>query len=187
MVKKQPSAFSLRQKKVTFLFDMNTTLDLSQFSKGLFLKQDGTWLHDGEPVIHQRLSELLHRCIKRRENGDLGVTTGRDWLSFKSEDAPLRIVSAKNLHGQQLLLSLSNETQYLLVPSSLALIVDQENQWRTAIIEQQLWARWTFNALQSITPLVENSDNEYALKLNPPIPIVQLKEHKNWSLTPSET
>jgi len=166
---------------------MNTTLDLNKFSKGLYLKQDGTWLHDGEPVIHQRLSHLLHRGIKRRPNGDLGVTTGRDWVTFESEDAPLRIVSAKNLHDQQLLLSLSNETQYILVPSAMALIIDKQNQWRSAIIEQHLWARWTRNALQSIIPLVEKNKEAYFLKLNPHITIVELQIKQNWCLSPGNS
>ena len=85
---------------------MDNSLDLTQSSKGLFLKKDGVWLHDGTPVVHHRLSQLLHRCIKRRNNGDLGVTTGRDWLSFQSEDAPLRILSAQIVNEQQLQLSL---------------------------------------------------------------------------------
>ena len=131
---------------------MDNSLDLTQFSKGLFLKKDGVWLHDGTPVVHHRLSQLLHRCIKRRNNGDLGVTTGRDWLSFQSEDAPLRILGAQIVNEQQLQLSLSNQTRYLVVPSALALIIDPKNQWRTAIVEQQLWARWTRKALQAITP-----------------------------------
>ena len=94
---------------------MTDTLNLKDFQKGLYLNKDGAWYHDGDLVRHQRLSNLLHRCIKRKTDGGVGVTTGRDWLDIQCEDAPLRVIQVENIHGQ-LRLTLSNETKYLLSP-----------------------------------------------------------------------
>ena len=166
---------------------MNNELDLTNFNKGLFLKRDGAWLHDGDLVRHERLSLLLHRCIKRKDTGELGVTTGRDWLTFESEDAPLRVMSVQNLHGQQLELSLSNDTRFLLAPADHALIIDQHDQWRTAIADQQLWARWTRNALQSILPIVQQVDDTYTLQLEPKVSIFQCSSKINWQGIPGRS
>ena len=67
---------------------------------------------------------------------------------------------------------------------NLALVVDADDQWRTAIAEQQLWARWSRNALQAIMPYVKEDAGEYKLELNPSIPITTLQTQKNWAEAP---
>ena len=56
---------------------------------GLYLRADGTWLHDGQEVTHARLAALLHRSIAVDPAGGFLVTTGRDRLPFACEDTPL--------------------------------------------------------------------------------------------------
>lgn len=163
---------------------MNEELQLKKLNKGLFLKQDGAWLHDGDLVSHPRLAQLLHRCIKRKDTGELGVTTGRDWLPFECEDAPLRVMSVKHLHGSQLELLLSNRTRFLMVPADHALVIDPHDQWRTGVTDQRLWARWTRKALQSIQPLVEQIDDQFILQLQPSIKITQCTTPLNWQNDP---
>ncbi|MBL92685.1 MAG: hypothetical protein CMH56_12845 [Myxococcales bacterium] len=163
---------------------MSNTLNLQDFHKGLYLNKDGAWYHDGDLVRHERLSNLLHRCIKRKTDGGVGITTGRDWLDIQCEDAPLRVLQVENLHGQ-LRLTLSNETKFLLSPHPQALVVDADDQWRTAIVEQQLWARWSRNALQAILPHVMESNGQYQLDLVPSLPIHKIEAPLNWSEAPT--
>ena len=165
---------------------MSTQLDLTTFPKGLFLNQKGVWFHDGDEVRHERLSQLLHRSIKRKADGGIGVTTGRDWLDIRCEDAPLRVVQATNLHGQ-LQLTLSNETRCLMSPHPNALVVDANDLWRTGIPEQHLWARWSRNALQAILPYVQETDGHYRLEMVPPLPIRKLQSPLDWSKAPGDS
>ena len=115
------------------------------------------------------------------------MTTGKDWLTFESEDAPLRVMSVQHLYQQQIKLSLSNDTHFLLVPADQALVIDAQDQWRTAITDQQLWARWTRNALQSILPLIHQEGDLYTLRLVPPIQISQCTSQINWQGRPGHS
>lgn len=125
----------------------------------LALARDGRWLHDGDPIRHARLSALLDRCVSRDEEGRLMVTTGRDRLLFTSEDAPLRIKTARVDDGRLIQVVRDGREEPLTAAS--ALCVDEDGRFRSRVTgprEGTFWALWERPAAQALMPLLEESD-----------------------------
>lgn len=134
---------------------MRLTVDPGLESGALSLDREGRWRHDGDLIRHARLSALLDRSIARDEEGGLMVTTGRDRLPFTSEDAPLRVKTAR-LQGDGLLQVLRDDRELPLTKES-ALCIDEEGRVRTRVEGPRggtFWALWERPATQALMPLL---------------------------------
>lgn len=129
---------------------------------GLFLCGDGTWLHDGDPVTHPRLADLLHASIARDTDGQLCVTTGRDRLPFTCEDLPLRVLWVEQ-NPDGVMMHLSNGREELLDPGTL--VVDRDHRWR-CLTSAGLGARFSRPAqLQLMDSVEEDTQGEFMLRV----------------------
>ncbi len=129
---------------------------------GLYLRADGTWLHDGQEVTHARLAALLHRSIAVDPAGGFLVTTGRDRLPFACEDTPLRVLGATIQPDHVVRLELSHGQSQPLVVESLT--VDPDASWR-CVSQDGLPARFTRAAVLSLAPAVDQQGGMYVLRL----------------------
>jgi hypothetical protein len=118
-------------------------------TSGLYLLADGTWLHDGDRVEHERLCALLHRSVALAADGTVVVTTGRDVLPFGFEDLPLRVLS---IHAPPLRAVLSNERTEPLRAAQLEVDPNGSLRMRTST---GLWARVTRQAQLQLAPWLE--------------------------------
>jgi len=129
---------------------------------GLYLRADGTWLHDGQEVTHARLSALLHHSIAVDPAGGWMVTTGRDRLPFACEDTPLRVLAATIQPEDVVALTFSNGQSQPLVVASLT--VDPDASWR-CVSREGLPARFTRAAVLSLAHAVDEQGGMYVLRL----------------------
>lgn len=134
---------------------MRLSVDPGLESGALSLDREGRWRHDGDVIRHARLAALLDRCIARDEEGRLIVTTGRDRLPFTSEDAPLRVKTAR-VEGGRLIQVLRDDREIPLTQDS-ALCMDDDGRVRTRVEGPRgglFWALWERPATQALMPLL---------------------------------
>lgn len=125
----------------------------------LRLSQDGRWFHDGDPIRHARLCALLDRSVAHDEQGRLIVTTGRDRLPLVSDDAPLRIKTARAGDGP--LIQVVRDGREEPLTSTSALCIDEDGRVRSRVTGPRgglLWALWERPAVQALMPLLEEDD-----------------------------
>ena len=123
---------------------------------GLFLTRNGTWLHDGQEIRHQRLSALLHRSIGRAEDGQLTLSTGRGSTPFQCEDTPY-LVRACAIRDGDFILSLSDTTEEK-ADSGGSILVNAEGVMRVPVKKNQFWACLTTSAAQFLHDKLVSTD-----------------------------
>jgi hypothetical protein len=128
---------------------------------GIRLDERGQFWHDGEPVLHPAISRAWHRGLERAPDGRYLIRFGRDWAYVTVEDAPffVRRVSP-SVHGLQL--SLSNETQELLVPETLT--VSSEGVLYCLVSDGQR-ARFSRQGQADMAPFLRETDGGLGLEL----------------------
>jgi hypothetical protein len=114
---------------------------------GLFLARDGRWFHDGDPIRHERLAALLHRCLARDASGRVIVTTGRDVLPVACEDAPY-VVRTLSVDGARAELVLSDETREPI--GGRRFVVDANHRVRCPVKAGAFWAVLSRSATQTV-------------------------------------
>ena len=122
----------------------------------LRLDADGAWAHEGTPVRHRRLSLLLHRSIARGEAGELIVTTGRDRLPIRCDDAPYRVLTVRQQDDEWTLV-LSDESEEGLAPGS-ELLIDAAGRVRSRVKGDRFWALWSRGATQALMAAVDDEE-----------------------------
>jgi hypothetical protein len=149
-------------------------------SEQLVLRQDGRWSHDGQILRHERLSALLHRSIARDEEGRLMLTTGRDRLSFESEDAPYSVRTARVV-DDDLVLVLSDGSEERLAPGA-ELLIDEKGRVRSRVKGGAFWALWRKPATQALTASLEERQGELSLPLaGGRAPLVAIEGPRDWT------
>jgi hypothetical protein len=63
------------------------TLQRLRENSGLRLDGEGRFLHEGEPVEHERLALALHRGLHRAPDGRWATRLGADWAYVQVDDA----------------------------------------------------------------------------------------------------
>ncbi len=148
----------------------------------LALGKDGRWTHDGDPVRHARLSALLDRSVARDEAGHLMVTTGRDRLPFTSEDAPLRIKTAR-VHDDGLVQVHRDGREEPLTEAS-ALCIDDEGRLRSRVSGPRggiFWALWERPAVQALAPLLQDDGSAYVEVSSGRLDIAVVEASQDWT------
>lgn len=151
---------------------------------GLWLSRAGEWFHDDLPVRHVRLSNLLTRSIARDENGGLIVTTGRDRLPFRAEDAPL-VVRTIEFEDNHFRIQLSNGLEETLETNSY-LCMDGVGRIRSVVGHNSFWALWSRSATQALIGRVDDSGTHILLPQGI-VPLRHAHPEQDWSLRPLET
>lgn len=100
-------------------------LELLRTRSGLSIDAEGRFLHRGEPITHARTLEVLHRSLRRREDGRYEVSIGRERGYVDVLDAPYAVRGVELAPGCGApTLRLSDGSTEPLDPTSLALAAD---------------------------------------------------------------
>lgn len=162
---------------------MRLNVDPGLESGALSLDRDGRWRHDGDVIRHARLCALLDRCVARDEQGQLIVTTGRDRLPFKSEDAPLRVKTARLERGA--LVQVLRDDRELPLTKHSALCIDDEGRVRTRVDGPRggtFWALWERPATQALMPFLEQSEGATRLRVDAlTLDVAQVATPQSWT------
>lgn len=162
---------------------MRLSVDPGLESGALALDRDGRWTHDGDVIRHARLCALLDRCVARDDDGRLIVTTGRDRLPFASEDAPLRVKTAR-LEGGRLIQVVRDDREAPLTSGS-ALCIDDEGRVRTRVEGPRggtFWALWERPATQALMPLLDQDNGATRVHVGDvPIDVEIVEAPRDWT------
>jgi hypothetical protein len=138
------------------------------------------WFHDGDRVGHHGLEALLHRSIRRAEDGSLIVSTSRDRAPFVSEDAPLHV---RTLEGEMLVFADGTREPC----AGRAFSIDDEGRVRCASSRAGLWALLSRTATQLLLMrLVDAPEGEGPQRLllpDGPCPLSST-HMRDWTLPP---
>ena len=121
---------------------------------GLFLARDGSWFHDGQEIVHERLSALLHRSIARDDDGNLIVTTGRDRVRFSCEAAPFLVRALDGGPTASVELVLSDDSRAAL-PGELH--VDEHGRVYARVKSDRFWALLSRAVAQQVMANVDDA------------------------------
>ena len=73
-------------------------LELLREQSGLSVNREGTMLHHGQPIPHQRTREVLQRGLTVRPDGRVVVYVGEQWAYVDVEDTAF---VARNIRAQE--------------------------------------------------------------------------------------
>ena len=59
----------------------------------LVIKGDGVWLHEGSPIVRDKIRQLFGRLLQRQANGDYWIVTPVEAFRIQVEDLPFVIVA----------------------------------------------------------------------------------------------
>jgi hypothetical protein len=161
---------------------MRLSVDPGLESGALALDREGRWTHDGDVIRHARLCALLDRCVARDEDGGLIVTTGRDRLPFTSEDAPLRVKTARLDDGR--LIQVLRDGREEPLTSTSALCIDDQGRVRTRVEGPRggtFWALWERPASQALMPLLRDDGTPHLDVTNQRIDVTVLDTRRDWT------
>ena len=124
---------------------------------GLYFSRQGHWLHDGDRLFHERLSDLLHRHVRRDDAGGLIVTTGRDAVPFVCEDCPLVVRELRFDDVGDASIRLSDGTVEGLAGP---IVVGADDRWRVPVRDGTFWALLHRNSTQQLEALLDAGDGD---------------------------
>ncbi len=100
-------------------------LELLRARSGLSIDAEGRFLHRGEPIAHARTLEVLHRSLRRREDGRYEVAIGRERAYVDVGDAPYAVRGVElDPEGGAPTIRLSDGSAERLDPATLCLGAD---------------------------------------------------------------
>lgn len=100
-------------------------LELLRARSGLSIDAEGRFLHRGEPITHARTLEVLHRSLRRLDDGRYEIAIGRERGLVEIADAPYAVRGAVlDPAGGAPALHLSDGSVEPLDPATLALGAD---------------------------------------------------------------
>ena len=60
----------------------------------LVIGANGTWMHQGQPIVKTKIMQLCSRLLQRQTNGDYWLVTPVEAFAIKVEDLPFTIIAA---------------------------------------------------------------------------------------------
>lgn len=124
----------------------------------LVIQRDGTWVHEGRPMIRERLIALFMRLLICEE-GEYYLITPVEKLRIQVEDRPLHIIEVdRNLDDDTLFVRLADGRRFMIGdqhPIKLSDVDAQNLDIPEVYIQYGLWARLTRNAYYSLIKLVD--------------------------------
>ena len=112
----------------------------------LAIGANGTWMHQGQPIVKTKIMQLFSRLLQRQTNGDYWLVTPVEAFSIKVEDLPFTIISADqevvDSRAQWQFTSNCGDQICLQKPDQLKVTVDEMGQPQPQLyVREGLWAR----------------------------------------------
>ncbi len=121
------------------------------------LDREGRFSHDGQPIDHPALERALRSWIARHpDDGRPILTNGYDWCYFRVEDAPFIVTALHAEPDGAVTLSLFDETEEPLDPSTLS--VGQDGVVYAKVKAGRLDARFSRHAQTQLASILVNDD-----------------------------
>ena len=130
-------------------------------SSGLRLNREGRWLHQGEPVEHERLALALHRGLHRAPDSRWATRLGSDWAYVAVDDVAY-FIRAIAPAGELLSADLIDGRELELDPSLLS--IDPSDALYAKLPDGE-WARLSRAAQLSLAPLLREEAGKFFLEL----------------------
>lgn len=129
----------------------------------IVLDAEGRFSQDGEPFDHHKLAAAFHRWIARHpDDGRFILTNGLDWSYFTVEDAPY-VVRHLTEHAGELLLTLSDGTEEVLIPAKSR--IGKDGALYTSVKQGAFEAKFTRHAQSALAPYLVELEGQPALRL----------------------
>ncbi|HCH33342.1 MAG TPA: hypothetical protein DE045_10395 [Oceanospirillaceae bacterium] len=112
----------------------------------LVVEANGTWIHQGQPIVKTKIMQLFSRLLQRQNSGDYWLMTPVEAFSITVEDLPFTIVSADQTTvdtvAQWQFTSNCGDQICLLSPNQLQVTLDELGQPQPQLLVRDgLWAR----------------------------------------------
>lgn len=126
---------------------------------GIRLDASCRFWHDGELVIHPKITRAWHKGLERTEDGRYLLRFGRDWAYVQVDDAPFCVVRVSQ-EEKGIRLRLSNEREEWLQQQRLGLSKDGV-LYCTVMGDHR--ARFSRQAQADVGSLLEREGDRYVL------------------------
>jgi len=118
----------------------------------IVLREDGTFLHDGEVVEHKALHKALASWVaKHPDDGRFILTNGYDWTYFAVQGAPMHVTSIDTAQTPPLLTLFDDSTEPL-APETLS--VGEDGVVHCWVRGAAFEARFSRHAQTQLAPLL---------------------------------
>lgn len=126
-----------------------------EFLGRLHLDEQGTWFHEGEPVVHAKLHELLNRSVRwsERQRSFVLISGSRE-ISFTFSVSPLFVISTTTSPEPRWLLSNGEELAMespISVSSSHRWGIDHPSSGMTIVFSRSLQQQLSASVLDEQT------------------------------------
>lgn len=133
---------------------------LQGFSRETTIRRDaeGRWFHDGEPLVHPKLTRAFDRWLDLAEDGRYCLRNDVHWVYVTLEGAPLFVRSVRIDDSAVIGLSLSDGRDAPLAPATLREAADGAlycDVPRGAVV---LTARFDRHAMQQLDPVLREDE-----------------------------
>jgi len=102
---------------------------------GIKILRDGTWLHQGRPILRHNLVKLFSTVLRRDENGDFWLQTPAERGRIEVEDAPFLAVEMRQeaSGAAQNLLFRTNVDDWVVLDTAHSLRIGIDPQTQTPV------------------------------------------------------
>jgi len=111
----------------------------------LVIAADGTWYHQGTPIVKTKIMQLFGRLLQRQTNGDYWIITPVEAFRITVEDLPFVILAADYVHqngtGLWQFTTNTGDQIDLLQPNQLVVTYDSEQPQPQLCVRNGLWGR----------------------------------------------
>ncbi len=137
------------------------------------LEADGSFTHDGEPVVHRGLAQAMHTWIRRHpDDGRFILSNGYDWTYITVLDAPFTVLGVHE-DRDRLVLSLSDGTSEPWVVADTRIGGDGALYVRVKrTLGAGFEARFSRHAQAALAPFLVESDGRPAVQVGERVEVI---------------
>lgn len=130
----------------------------------IVIKVDGTWLHEGSPIVREKLMQLFASILKKEGDEYFLVTPVEKWR-IRVEDAPfvVQLISAEGSGQQQQLNVVTNVGDGFVMGKGHGLVMRRDGQGEDVPyveVRAGLYAKFSRNAYYQLAELALAAGDE---------------------------
>jgi len=150
-------------------YDLSSWKPIFHGDMDLVIGADGTWCHQGSPILKAKIKQLFGRLLQLQDNGDYWIITPVEAFRVTVEDLPFIIVSADFVHKNgldvwQFTTNMGDQIN-LCQADQLQVTFNEDQPQPKLYVRDGLWARINrsvFYQLALACDVVESSQGDCA-------------------------